>query len=216
MRKTKVIVTQRIDNIDYEHDIEVRECLDTRLTGFLQCLHLFPVPISCSIQDLDVFIDFIRPDGLILSGGNSLGSCKKRDLFECRLLSLISRSQLPVLGICRGMQMINSYQGGALVNVENHVRTTHTLYGESIFNGLVVNSYHSMGIRKESLGKNLVCLANSPDGTVESLIHKSKPWLGIMWHPERNIQPADSDLDLVSNLFRYPHAIHRTCCRTGF
>ena len=140
---------------------------------------------------------------VILTGGNSLGrifggedpseGSAKRDGFEKILLDYAVRHQIPVLGVCRGMQVINAYFGGTLKRVAaaSHVAVTHSIVIKEEFRGVLggfskVNSFHDYGIGRDSAGKGLVPFASSEDGIVEGVVHSEFPILGMMWHPERD------------------------------
>ncbi len=114
------------------------------------------------------------------------------------LLDAFVRTGKPVLAICRGMQLINIYFGGDLVQdlpaADTHryldgdqfhpVRNApgsilHRLYGERC----TVNSAHHQGCGRIGHGLNVTQI--SPDGVAEGLEHMEKPVLGVQWHPER-------------------------------
>ena len=151
-------------------------------------------------------------DGLILCGGNDIdpkyyqqeigGSVNidaPRDAIEFALLKAFVDAGKPVLGICRGHQLINIYFGGSLhqdipekdLHASNqnfditHGVTAkdnsvlHNLYGSPF----TVNSYHHQAI--DRLGENLVATAYWNDQYIEAIEHKSLPILGVQWHPER-------------------------------
>ena len=65
----------------------------------------------------------------------------------------------------------------------------------------IVNSYHNWGISKSDLSPNLLPLAIADDGTIEALEHKQLPWVGIMWHPEREVTMDYSNIQLIKTLF---------------
>ena len=142
----------------------------------------------------------LSPDGFVLSGGNDIGSTIERDNLELAILEYSSEHQLPLLGICRGMQIINDYQGGSYQCIEGHVATKHPVSGKLTENReRHVNSFHEFAITMTTLGSNLEVLAICSDGVVEAIAHQKKPWLGIMWHPERDAEFADQDRQLISN-----------------
>jgi len=129
-----------------------------------------------------------------------------RDRFELELLNAFAAADKPVLGICRGMQLINVAYGGSLhqdlaatgASAFRHQRME--LYDEllhevhlsdgswlsSIYGGVAegrVNSIHHQGVK--SLGKSLVVDARSEDGVIECIRDPGKAFLvGVQWHPE--------------------------------
>ncbi len=151
-----------------------------------------------------------RLDGILLTGGADMnpntygheidGSVKVddfRDEFEFQLLDSALARQVPVLGICRGLQVINVHAGGTL---HQHVPThaVHTgdgsepahhvafvpdtrlagIYGTS----RNVNSLHHQSI--DVLGRNLVVAARSDDGGIEAIERLDAPIISVQWHPE--------------------------------
>lgn len=152
-------------------------------------------------------------DGLILCGGNDIGPSyygeeingavnidEKRDFSEFNLVKAFIEAGKPVMGICRGCQLLNIAFGGTLYqdidNAKEHSSFSdydliHTvqakensflseLYGESFW----VNSFHHQAVNK--LGKDLEITAIASDGkTVEGIKHKTLPIFGVQWHPER-------------------------------
>ena len=135
---------------------ETRDALDQRLIDWVVEADLIPVPISNSLVDLDlskndqvVLYDWLQTlniGALLLSGGNDIGAIPQRDLTENCLLSWAEKNRKPVLGICRGMQIMGVYAGGKLIKVDEHVRTRHKLEmsdnNRDIFPESV-NSYHN-------------------------------------------------------------------------
>ena len=152
-------------------------------------------------------------DGLILCGGNDVDPAYyreemngainidyARDVFEMKLAKDFIEVGKPVMGICRGFQLLNVYFGGSLhqhiINVAEHrvegmVARTHEvvaadgsiarqLYGERF----VVNSIHHQAVK--CLGEGLRITMASVDGeTVEGFEHERLPVFGVQWHPER-------------------------------
>ena len=200
MKKT-VLITQRVDNL--ENINEIRESIDIRLVKFCLSIDLIPITISNFIinkYELKEYLYNLNFDGIILSGGNNIGTLKERDLFESQLLRWSKNHNIPVLGICRGLQMINYYQKGTLIPIEGHCKTRHYIKGEK-FSPREVNSFHNYGIFKENLGDNLLPIAFAEDGSIESIRHEFEPWLAIMWHPEREKIFNNKDLELFSSHF---------------
>jgi gamma-glutamyl-gamma-aminobutyrate hydrolase PuuD len=159
-------------------------------------------------------------DGLILQGGadidprvygeepgTHLGPIDSvRDRFELELLRGFAAANKPVLGVCRGMQLINVAYGGTLhqdleaAGVASHAHRVADLYDEhahdlefvaggwlqSIYGDAQrarVNSLHHQGVKQ--LGAGLVVEAVSSDGVIECVRHQDQPFLlGVQWHPE--------------------------------
>jgi len=194
--RRRVLVSQRCDSVVGRD--EIRDALDTNLSALLWDLNFLPVPVTCSIGDHEEYIQALMPDAVVLSGGNNIGQATKRDRLETALLLHAATYNLPVLGICRGMQMINHHQGGSLTEISGHVAVRHLIFGPLVESSqLEVNSYHNFGILGTSLGKDLEVLAWSDDGMVEAIRHQTMPWLGIMWHPERDTPAADFNQTLI-------------------
>jgi len=122
-----------------------------------------------------------KPDLIILSGGEDLGVNPRRDQFEKSLLIHALDKGIPLIGICRGLQLINVALGGSIRRIEGHLNANHNISG--VINGLV-NSCHNFGL--DSLGTNLEVLAISEDKQVECVKHTKSKLIGVMWHPERD------------------------------
>ncbi len=174
-------------------------------------------------EDIDKYID--EADGILLPGGNDVnpllyGEERKshtmpphdeRDIFEMYLIDKAMERKLPILGICRGLQILNVKLGGTLYqdiekemkggirhdwHTENGVHLLRSaLVHEISFDGksrihdivgkdnIEVNSLHHQGIKE--LGKGLVATGHSTDGLVESFEMEGYPYLvAVQWHPE--------------------------------
>ncbi|MBC75821.1 MAG: peptidase C26 [Halobacteriovoraceae bacterium] len=159
-------------------------------------------------------------DGFVLQGGSDLSPLtyneshldrekwpgdKTRDEYEMNILRWAVINKRPVLGICRGAQLINAYFGGTLyqdieTQVQNSLqhrdpikydRICHEVRltpGGKLFNAyheenIWVNSVHHQGIK--TLGKGMIAEAVSPkDDIIEAIRHEKLPILGVHWHPE--------------------------------
>lgn len=173
--------------------------------------------------------------GLVLTGGEDVdpacygeepspalgATIPARDRMEFRALSCALERKVPVLGICRGCQLLNVHFGGTLyqdIDTErpgdllheqrepwgkrSHSATVHPgsrlheiVGGEDLF----INSFHHQAVKK--VGDGLRVVARADDGLVEAIEHEEHPWLlGVQWHPERN-EAATLDTDPDRRIF---------------
>lgn len=196
---TTVAITQRVAVIP-EYG-ERRDCLDQAWPRFLHACGLLPLPMP---NVADVALELFRGTdlaGLVLTGGNDLvavgGNAPERDATENALIDAAEARGLPVLAVCRGMQLIQHRHGVALSRVEGHVtaRQTIAIRGRPAER----NSYHCFGAHDSR--PPLEVWAVAPDGVVKAIRHASRPITGIMWHPERNSPFAADDMALFRGVF---------------
>lgn len=130
-------------------------------------------------------------NGLILTGGNDIGEYPQKDETDNALLAFALAHDLPVLGVCRGLQVMAHFFGVPLEKCMDgsHRAQRHPVQvlkspGEAV-ERFEVNSYHTFVIREETLKDPLETWVLADDGTVEALAVKGKPAFALMWHPER-------------------------------
>ncbi len=160
--------------------------------------------VISNIFDFEMYLDRVGVNGIILSGGDNIGKCSLRDTQEKKLLDYAIKKELPVLGICRGIQFINNYFGGTTRPVANHAGISHNIniissswsHGVGMLD-LKVNSFHEYNITKRGMQLDIACIAD--DGVVEAVQHRIFPIAGIQWHPERN---GNDKNDIVLKLLR--------------
>lgn len=215
MYKKRVGITQRV--MKHPRYNEMMDCLDINWTKFLTSIDILPVPLSLApASSAEGIWKTLELDGLILSGGNTLVAyadstdnpeclSPERDAFEKALLKAALSTGKPILGVCRGLQVINTYYSGQLTKVRGHSGTRHRLVAEASSSVLQfpseVNSFHGYAVTRQKLGKELIPLANDAEGHIEAFYHPKDKILGIMWHPEREHPPIQHDCELVKRHF---------------
>ncbi len=191
---------------------ERRDCLDQRWVPLLESVDILPIPLPNKVADVNHFLSEIKLDGLILTGGNDLSKlpnainpAPERDRFETLAMDYSKSKNLPVLGVCRGMQMMGDYYNATLLKVMNHAGLRHLVQLNENFldwsPAFEVNSYHNYSFKTSGLGSNLNIIAAARDETVEAFRHKALPHYGIMWHPERESAYRKEDLELLTAIF---------------
>ncbi len=178
-----------------------------------------PLPLSpVRTEHVNLLLD--RIDGLVLTGGGDIapetyggsrdeamyGIDEERDAFEFALTLGASERRMPVLAICRGLQVVNVALGGTLIedipsfNGSSH----HAVRGDGVFTPhqqvtleegsllaraigsthLHVNSIHHQAIREVAAGLRVV--GRSADGIIEAIQAEDDSWplLAVQWHPE--------------------------------
>ncbi len=168
------------------------------------------VPVLAAEFEPDAFAACC--DGLLLTGGDdidpelfgetvlneSVSLDSVRTAFELCLLSAFRKAGKPIMGICRGVQLLNCGFGGDLYQdlaaqrgvchqdnqMVHQIRIEpdsllHRLFGETC----LVNSTHHQAIR--SLAPHFRVTATAPDGVIEAIEHDTLPVFGVQFHPER-------------------------------
>lgn len=207
----RIGLTQRVEVLSGRN--ERRDCLDQSWAQLLLGLDMLPLPLLNKVENTESYLKELDLDGLILTGGNDLdildegnNKAPERDRFERLLINFFCSLNLPVLGVCRGMQLIAVHYGSKLNSLDGHVTSRHKVtLDASTFKAwpesMDVNSYHQFGVENLSLNSSLKAIAWAEDGSIEALVHKELPVYGIMWHPEREHPWAETDLNMMRHIF---------------
>lgn len=195
------------------------------------------VPLIIPVNnEEDVIVQQVEMlDALVLSGGQDVfpqnygqepkpklgDTFPARDAFEFKLIELAMKKQIPILGICRGFQILNVYFGGTLYQDVSYVDNgkepvkhwqehqptlqthsviidknskLHSVVGQE---KVLVNSFHHQCVNK--VGKGLRAVAKAADSVVESIEKDDYPFLlGVQWHPEM----LSKEVDYMAALFQ--------------
>jgi microsomal dipeptidase-like Zn-dependent dipeptidase/gamma-glutamyl-gamma-aminobutyrate hydrolase PuuD len=208
------------------------------------------IPLTGDFSVLDEILS--RIDGLILSGGGDVYAPLynealhpavetydlERDNYDIQLVRRAVEKQIPVMGICRGNQVINVAFGGSLIQdipsqipgsginhsqpedgaIGTHsvtVKSGSTLHRIVKEENIRVNSFHHQSVKTVAPGFEVV--ARSEDGIIESIEPEDGKFiLGVQWHPERMVS-TDNDAELSifrqivgeAELYRMAKEIHR-------
>jgi len=201
-----IAISQRVQKINKYN--EFRDQIDSRLIHFVIKSGYLPVPIpnfkdgkNSDKLSLIKWLNFIKPSGIILSGGDDIGVYKFRDKNEIQIIKWSLIKKIPILGICRGMQMINKYFGGTKIKIRNHVGTRHKIIGKYSSFRKNVNSFHNWGFYSKNISGKLEVLTIAKDKTIEAFQHKKYNIYGVMWHPEREKFYKRDDFVLMNQIF---------------
>jgi gamma-glutamyl-gamma-aminobutyrate hydrolase PuuD len=194
-----VAITQRVLVVP-EHG-ERRDCLDQAWPRFLAACGLLPLAVPNVTEVALAMLRDANVAGLVLTGGNDLaalgGDAPERDATENALLDAAETRALPVLAVCRGMQLVQQRCAVPLRRVAGHVtpRQSIRIAGEPT----EVNSYHRFAANESRPPLDVWAVA--ADGVVKAVRHSTRPITGIMWHPERNTPFAPADVSLFRRVF---------------
>jgi len=195
----RIAITQRVSVIPAYG--ERRDCLDQAWTRFLAVCGLLPVILPNTTEAALALCEGPDIRGLVLTGGNDLamlgGDAPERDAVENALLDWAERRSLPVLGVCRGMQVIQQRFAIPLRRVEGHVAQRQFIRIDD--ETREVNSYHCFAAFDSRPPLEVWAVAG--DGVVKAIRHCAAPIMGIMWHPERSTPFSPADVALFRQVF---------------
>ena len=179
------------------------------------------LPLTEDGEDISRLLDSI--DGILLTGGHDVhpsvygeepvpecgAVCRERDAMESELLKQALKRDIPVLGICRGIQFLNAYLGGTLYQdlpterpsgTEHHQKPPYDIPVHRVSvekasglsrllntDSLSVNSYHHQAIKEKA--DSLKTMAISEDGIIEAVEMPDKRFVwAVQWHPEFSLR----------------------------
>lgn len=195
----RIALSQRVDIVPSRG--ERRDALDQAWAGLLGDLGLVPLPVPNQPDLVERLYAACPWDAVLLTGGNTLaaygGDAPERDETESRLIALARRQRLPLLGVCRGMQMLLHVLGGRLHPVDGHVARRHDV--DTPQGARTVNSFHALAVTEAPPG--ITVTARAADGVIEAFRHDTEPLAGMMWHPERETPAAPLDTAFLKAFF---------------
>jgi len=145
----------------------------------------------------------LRPKAVILSPG----PCTPNEAGVCLPLIAAAPADLPLLGVCLGHQAIGQAYGGAVIQAKAIMHgklspVTHTNGG--LFAGLpspfTATRYHSLAVRREDLPDDLIVDAETADGEIMGVHHRTRPVFGVQFHPESIA--SEHGMALLANFLR--------------
>lgn len=183
------------------------------------------IPATTDLRVLTAVVQDL--DGILMSGGGDINPLfvgeeplpalqdvdTLRDRYDLLLIRLASNRQIPLMGICRGHQMLNAVFGGMLyqdiysqadTDVIKHSQkmareeASHTVHLED---GCViaVNSFHHQAVK--DVAPEFVQTAVAPDGINEGMRHPEKSVFSVQWHPEAMAIHGDEEAQALFNHF---------------
>lgn len=191
------------------------------------------IPVTDNTAVIDRYLDLL--DGVVLTGGGDIDPqlygeenkglstdvCRERDLAEMYIIKKSLERKIPILGICRGFQILNVFFGGTLYQdipsqfgdsvvhqhamgereaLHHEVSLKRGSYIRQLFGGerIMVNSRHHQGIKIP--GSGLIITAKSDDGIAEALEVTGSNVLAVQWHPENILGICQENRKLFSDL----------------
>jgi len=167
-----------------------------------------PVP-NLGPASAPAFCDRWGINALILTGGEDVGVSPVRDATERALLQHFVRSEQPILGVCRGLQLMWMELGGETearaghVAVRHRVRCVRDAQLDVDAGPREVNSFHEIALREPvaAMRAPVIVFARADDGSAEGVRFDNGRLAGVMWHPERERMAGPADISLIRSLF---------------
>ena len=219
--KPLIGLTPTPELLQMEHGSFRRHALSDNYSLAVESAGGIPVMLPAHLQDIESVLDHL--DGVIITGGGDIdpirygqdvhpktdGIDPERDAFELAVMTSALTRDLPILGICRGLQMFNVALGGTLVQdvgdllphaTEHRQQSLHIHHEETFQTAVLaagdhplrslvagetleVNSFHHQGI--DTLADALEVMATTEDGLIEAVyVPEATHAMAVQWHPE--------------------------------
>lgn len=169
--KRRIAITMRV--VESNHG-ELRDAIAQDWAIFLNAVlpDALYIPIPNIEKKSIAMVQELGVNALILTGGENWGLFPKRDTTEEGLFHWAKEQAFPILGVCRGMQLMLQFSGKSLIPVQGHIATKHLIQftsdklinsgqiissGQAISSGkkVMVNSFHSYGISDSNYASNV-------------------------------------------------------------
>lgn len=191
--------------IIYEDDIK-KQFVNEAYVEYVKSVGFTPI-ILPMLTDMDNLLDLC--DAFLITGGDDLHSKwyneelsekagithLEMDAFDKYVIEYACKNKKPMIGICRGLQAINVFMGGTLIQHiedDSHRQLSSDVEFKPVHNGSIfdrvyndnskINSYHHQCIK--DLAPNFIICGYS-NGCIEAIIHSELPIIAVQWHPER-------------------------------
>jgi len=171
-------------------------------------LATFPTDMWLAIPNIgSKVIDYFKAwnlNVLVLSGGDSIGKTINRDNTELHLLKYCLDNNIPVIGVCRGLQLIHSYFGGKIKLGNEEFIIEHRAHDHEIYldgQSYITNSYHLNHIQENTLNNNFKVIARcSVFNSIEAF--QGDNIFAVMWHPERKMKDNTWSNNLIFSFLK--------------
>ena len=206
---------------------EERDALSHDWIKFSESIGATPVLIPNNLVNVGEFISETSLIAIFLTGGGDCPSSiddfdksidKKRNETELKVIEFCINNHIPLIGVCRGFQIINIFFGGTLTrNIIDHEKITKDHVNSETKVKLLnlglseksedlntnVKCFHDDGIISTDLCRDLIPFATAENGNlIEAYKHKNLPIMGIQWHPEREATLSGFNKNLITNFFQ--------------
>lgn len=180
------------------------------LVQYFQILGCDVTARRCDCTTVDA-VFALRPDAIVLSPGP--GRPESAGILLELIREGLSR-QMPMLGVCLGHQAIGEALGGDVIHAQKvmHGKTSRIRHdGQGLFAGLPedlsVVRYHSLSVDRTTLPADLMVTAETDDGEIMGLRHRTLPVEGIQYHPESML--TERGLDQLENFLKIAAAAQK-------